>query len=281
MPMGEYQGDLDSTPPSLSASIANLLCSSSPLHAWTAHPRLNPDFVRESSTEMDNGTIAHALMLEGMDIAEVIDADSWRTKEARQARDEARAKGNVPILKKHYDDICRMVEAGWQQLGAHPGILQAPGKAEHVMIWQESNGVWCRCRPDYLHDDHRFIDDLKTRNGSANPDVISRTMFNEGWDVTAAFYLRGLRMIDPNCDPRYRFVCMETFAPYALSVNALGPDALMLAEKKVLWAIEKFGQCLESGIWPGYPTDVCYASLPVYLENQWLQKESKEVKHAV
>ena len=33
--------------PSLSASIAKILIAETPLHAWTAHPKLNPNFVRE------------------------------------------------------------------------------------------------------------------------------------------------------------------------------------------------------------------------------------------
>ena len=49
--------------PSLSSSIAGLLIDQTPKHAWTAHPRLNPNFKPESSPAMNLGSVAHELLL--------------------------------------------------------------------------------------------------------------------------------------------------------------------------------------------------------------------------
>ena len=46
-------------PPMLSATIATILCSSSPLHAWVAHPKLNPDYVPEESKAFDVGKVRY------------------------------------------------------------------------------------------------------------------------------------------------------------------------------------------------------------------------------
>ena len=78
----EYHSD-PADVPSLTASIAHIICSQSPLHAWANHPRLNPDFKREEQANWDVGTAAHALLLEGNEGVAMIDYPDWRKKEAR------------------------------------------------------------------------------------------------------------------------------------------------------------------------------------------------------
>lgn len=262
--------------PSLSASIIQVLCTQSPRHAWVAHPKLNPNYRPEEATHFDIGKIVHALMLQGEWVGEVIEFDDWRKDAAKEARDKARAAGKVPILRKHWTDVQAIIEAANIQISAMGNVFKAPGKAEETITWTEPNGVRCRARLDWLADSLRYIDDLKTTAVTANPEIVSRTMFNHGLDIQAAFYRRAVQMLNPRMDPQFRFVFIETYQPYAMSVVAPGPDVLFLAEKKIQWAIEKWGECLESGVWPGYPTEVCYAQLPAWEENRWLEKETRE-----
>lgn len=77
--------------PALSASIAKLLISHSPLHAWTAHPMLNPNFERAEEAKFDVGTAAHELLLRGNDIVHIVEADSWRTNAAKDAREDRKS----------------------------------------------------------------------------------------------------------------------------------------------------------------------------------------------
>lgn len=275
-----YHADDLAEQPSLSASIAKTICLKSPWHAWHEHPRLNPDYGEAPDTKYDLGTIAHALLLEGMDVAEVLDYPDWRTKAAREARDEIRSGGRIPILQKDWITVKRMVAAAYDQLGRHRGDagVFGYGSAERVLLWQEPDygNIWCRARLDWLHADESTISDYKTRRGSANPEIISRTLFSEGWDIQAAFYLRGLEAVTGN-QGEFRFVCQEVDPPHALSIVSLAPDALMLAQKKVAWALEKWQECLSSGQWPGYPTEICYATMPPWEEVRWLEKESEGV----
>lgn len=274
MSADEYHAD-PCPEPSLSASIAHILCSASPLHAWTAHPKLNPQFVREEAARMDIGAIAHALVLEGINKARVLDFPDRRTNDYKRAHAAAMAAGEIPILTKDFEDVKGMVVSLRHFLDPYRPLQTAlmEGRPEVSLMWQEENGVWCRARPDWLSDDHRRIEDYKTRSGTANPEVVSRTIFNEGWDVQAAFYIRGLKAIDPTAAPAFRFIVQETYPPYAVSVVSLGPDSMMIAEKKVQWAIDKWRECLDSNEWPGYPTEVCYATLPAWEETKWLEKE--------
>lgn len=273
----EYHAD--PTPaPSLSASIAVELLHRSPRHAWFAHPKLNPDFVREESETFDLGTAAHAYLLEGgKSRFAIIDAPDWRTKAAKEARDAARSAGQVPLLAKHWADVQAMTDAAKRQLVTHAARPRpfTAGLPEQTLVWQEGP-VWCRARLDWLHDDRRAIDDLKTTAASANPEAWSRSLFGAGYDIQAAFYLRGLRAVCPGAEPVFRFVVVENFAPFALSVIGLTPEALTIGEKKVLYALETWQACLESGQWPGYPTRVCYAQLPPWEEARWLERELRD-----
>ena len=257
--------------PSLSSSIARLLCESSPAHAREAHPRLNPQCVEEEAEHFDIGTAAHAILLEGSAAVTVIDAKDWRTNDAKAQRDAARTAGKIPLLVKIWADVQAMVTAARAQLDAHHDgrAMFTVGAPEQTLIWREED-VWCRARLDWLRAGG--IDDYKTTGASANPEVISRTLFGNGWDIQAAFYLRGLKAI-AGTDAMFRFACQETYPPYALSVIALGPDAMVLAEKRVLYAIERWRESLTANRWPAYPTQTAYASVPTWIESAWLEKE--------
>src|SRR5438105_1035609 len=111
----EYHAD-PCPAPSLTASVANILINQSPKHAWAAHPRLNPDFKREEDDRFSIGTAVHSLLLEGDDIAYVILADSWRTNDAKEARDYARSLGRVPLLQKQHEGALQMVTAIREQI---------------------------------------------------------------------------------------------------------------------------------------------------------------------
>lgn len=263
--------------PSLSASMAHLLLTTSPAHARQAHPKLNPEHERNEEAKFDVGTVAHALLLQGEDIAVIVDADDWRTNAAKEERDFARASGQIPLLAKHWEAVQAMVAAAREQLAEHDAApaLFNDGKPEQTLIWEEPCGITCRSRLDWLRDDHTTIDDLKTTARSANPEAYSRALFNVGGDVQAAFYLRGLKALT-GADAEFRWVVVETAPPYALAVISPGPDVLALAEAKVEWAVQLWKQGIETDSWPGYPRQVCYAELPPWEETRWMEREAME-----
>lgn len=262
--------------PSLSASIAAILCTQTPAHAWVAHPRLNPNFERHEEQKFDIGTAAHSLLLEGESSVRVVYADDWRTKEAKELRDQARAGGQIPLLEKHWDAVRAMVVAVREQLArvdAHPPLF-TDGKPEQTLVWEE-NGVACRARLDWLRDDHQAADDLKTTSRTADPEQWARSLFASGRDVQAAFYRRGIRAVT-GVDADFRYCIAETYPPYAISVVSLAPSALALADEKVGWALEVWRDCLAKDRWPAYTNRVAYAELPAWHETAWLEREARE-----
>lgn len=282
MPAADYHAD-PAKAPSLSSHIAHLLCERSAWHAWAAHPKLNPDFEPSEDSKFDPGTAAHALLLQGEKIVHVVEADSWRKKDAQEVRDKARENGLVPLLTHQWEEVQRMVaaiEAQLPQLDVDPPLL-TDGEPEQTLVWQEPNGVWCRARLDWLRTDGRAIDDLKTTSRNADPRQWARTtMWSIGGDVQAAFYLRGVRAVG-GPQAQFRFVLAETEPPYAVSVVSPSQSVLELANAKVEWAIERWAECLEADEWPGYPPQVVHAELPEWAHARWLERtydpETEEV----
>lgn len=280
IPSDEYHSDPGDVP-TFSASIAKVLAVKSPLHAWTEHPRLNPGFVREERELFDLGTVAHALMLQGIEAGAVLDFPDWKTKLAREAREAARAAGQVPILTKHWDRIKAMVESGKQQIAAHREASDAftDGNAEITIVWEDqtSDGtaVMCRARIDWLKRDYRRIFDYKGTGTSINPETISKYAVSSGWDIQSALYLRGIKKLT-GVDSEFIFIAQEDSPPYALAAIGMGSDFLWAGDAKVQAAMDTWAKCLASGVWSGYSDRIAYPTLPSYEETRITEKQLRE-----
>lgn len=259
---------------SLSSSIAKLLINRTPRHAWEAHPRLNPDWTPDNDEVFDIGSAAHSLFLRDVKPFVVVDSDNWRTKEARQARDDARANGKIPLLVGQWLRVNAMVAAARVQLADHYEAKGAftKGKPEQTLIWQEGD-IWCRARLDWLPVGSIF-DDYKTTE-CADPDVFLRQVLNIGHDIQAAFYCRGIRKLGLCATPTFQFIVQERDPPYQLSVCALAPDFIDLADHKVARAIEIWRACLAANKWPGYPKRTCWLETPPWHEAQFMARDER------
>lgn len=259
----DYHADPVTPMPSLSSSIAKLMVTRSPMHAAYEHPRLNPAKaaeVEKPSNAMDFGTAAHKIILGEGKAVQIIEATDYRTKDAKAARDAARAAGRVPILAADFASVQALAEAAKAQIACTElaGIFDA-GTPETTLAWMEGPS-WCRARVDWLPDQargggHITVVDLKTTGGSAHPDDWARTAFDMGYDVQAVFYERGLRALIPGVrSVKFKFLVLEQDAPYGLSVNEMSGQALAEAEELVRLGIQAWTACMEAKEWPGYPS---------------------------
>lgn len=282
LPMARYQADdilLDT--PTLSAGIAERLINRSPAHAWAAHPKLGNLVRSENSAATDVGTLAHALLFEGVDHMAIIDPAShpsksgeipkgWTNLAIREARDSARKAGKVPVLKGQEAPILEAVKAAQRCLAQCKdldGYTLAEGNAEHVMVWSEGQR-FCRARPDWSSRDRKVQIDAKFTGVSANPEDFSRQVSRMAYDLRAAFYERGNRAVFET-DCTYVFLVVETEPPYASCCMALDPIFMEMGRSKVARAIDLWDQCLTRNHWPAYPNRLCYVTPPGYAVAQW------------
>ena len=279
VPVADYFQDACPVP-SLTQSIAKVLLDRSASHAWQAHPRLNPNFVRDDPTKFDLGNLAHALLIgRGKSIA-VIDADDWRTKAAKEAREAAAAEGKLGVLRHQYDRAAAMVERAREQLDA-AGMSDAfrDGDGEVVIAWT-LGAEWARSMIDWLSPDRRTVFDYKTTSASAAPHKLGAKMADDGWCLQAAFHSAGLDTLDPDNAGRRRhiFVCQEAEEPFALSIAELSEPALTIGRKQAAAAAGIWARCMASGKWPGYPACPIVPEYPGWAELRWLDREMNEFK---
>ncbi len=220
-----------------------------------------------SSDAFDFGKAAHQLVLgDGPEIT-ALDFPDWRTKEARELRDDLRAAGRVPLLRADYDHVVAMAAA----LRGHPmaAALFAPGSGvpEQSLFWvDEPTGVWRRARVDWLphpREGRLIVPDYKTCQ-SALPRKLARSVHEYGYHQQAAWYLDGIRALGVADDAAFVFVCQEKTPPYLVTVVELDSEALAAGARLNRRALETYAACTRTGIWPGYTDDVELISLPPY-----------------
>lgn len=253
IPEADYHADPCAVP-SLSRSVAHTLVYQSPLHAWYQHPRLNPQHEHESSERFDLGSAAHALLLGGTAAGIcVVDADDWRTKAAKAARDEARNNGLTPILRKHDYAVRKMVDAAREAIEHSPyaGCLDsASGASGQTLVWRNGDS-WCRCLLDRITAGNSLILDYKTTE-SAAPSPWSRGhMVQHGYDMQCEFYKQGAEAVF-GTRPSFIFIVQEIHRPYAVSFVTLCESFHDVARGKIELALAQWRRCMKSNQWPGY-----------------------------
>lgn len=262
--------------PSLSQSIGKIAVEQSGMHAAVQHPRMTTAEAEPEDYKKPKaiGNAAHKLMLgRGRDVA-IIKADDFRTKAAKEARDDATAAGRLPILEAHFAEAELIVRTGKAYLAKHEDRdAFTNGSGEVVIAWEE-DGLWFRSLIDWLSDDLRTVDDYKTTAMSVAPHVLGFRAEAGGWHVQAAFIERGLDILDPAGAGRrrFRFIPQEQDAPYALVSMHMDEHWLTMGRKVVDAAVTRWRAVLRGG-WNGYPLKGITPEYPGFKENKWLGRE--------
>lgn len=261
IPEADYHADPCVTP-SLSRSVAHTLIYQTPMHAKLQHPRLNESHDGEDSERMDIGSAAHDLLFgNGRARICVIDADDWRTKAAKAARDEARSNGLLPILRKHDVTIKRMVERARIDVAASElGDVLDGGTSGRTLLWRRE-GTWLRVMYDHLSADRKIMVDYKTTEVAAPAPWARGHVAQYGYDMQAEMYSEGCEAIH-GIKPTLVFVVQETKFPYLCSFVSLSPHYHEIAATKLDKAIASWRTCLASGVWPGYSKRIAYIEPP-------------------
>ena len=274
----DYHSDNICPEPCLSRSVIKDLIFESPSKARWNHPRLNPNFKPDyGAGKFDIGSATHPMLLEGIDSVVVVDADDWRKKEAKEARERAWAEGKTPLLREQYEKAILMVEVAKQQILACQGLgikdLRDDGDSELTYIWQE-DGVWLKVRTDWISKDRSLILDYKTTNQSANPSDVGRILVNMNYDIQDAFYRRGVRAVE-GVDSRLVFLFQEVEEPHLCSFVELPEMVKIMGQQKVENGIFLWKECMTTGNWFAYPNKVIMVDTPRWAITNWEQRNLK------
>lgn len=246
---------------SLSHSGAKVLLDSPARFAWErAHSS-------PSKAAYDFGHVAHHLVLGGGVRPLVVDADSWRTKAAKEAQAQAYAEGRAPLLRHDFKVVTDMARALRRHRVAS-ALLARPGGTERALFAQDeaSGGVWLRAKFDFLPDpdaDERpLIVDYKTTVRSASPSRFDKSLADYAYHSAAAWYLDLYTKVTARDDAAYLLIVQEKEPPHLVSVIQPDDDALQTGRDENRAAIELYAQCMSDNHWPGYPEDITLVGLP-------------------
>lgn len=238
-----------SHPTSLSVSGAKVLLKAPALYQWQREHPVHKDV-------FDFGSAAHRMVLGAGPKIVVIDADSWRTKAAKEAREEIRAEGDIPVLAADHERVCAMAT----QLREHrlANDLLSNGHPEVSAFCEDpETGVQRRSRFDW-REDRGILVDYKTAICS-EPNAFVRSAAKFGYHMQAAWYYD--IAVDLELDPTaFAFVVQEKEAPYLVTVIELPADLVQAGRERNRRALQRFRDCTESGIWPGYLPDDQFAT---------------------
>ena len=267
--------------PSLSSSIARVLVEKTPRHAWSQHVRLNPQPEEVSSKAMDLGSVAHELVLGKGGGFAVLDFPTFATKAAKEAREEARDAGLVPILAHAMAEAQEIAQAVRRRVAkiAECETLFQPGQghAETCVFWQDDGGTWCRTMLDWTDATGTVITDLKL-TGKGIDDEALRRKISGGDDIQMGFALRGMHILRPELAERvkWRWCFVESEPPYECRVVEADNTTMTMGAKRAAYAVELWRQCMASNHWPGYPARIERLEYAPWAEARWIEREMND-----
>lgn len=239
----------------LSYTSAKILIQKSPLHAWLRKRRELEEDEDDDTEERDAGTIVHAMLL-GVQTRKIVvlPFKDFRTKAAKEARDEALAAGHI-VVKEHrerwYSAQATRIRRTLENMG-----IELAGHAEAGIQWSEladdGDEVVCRGSVDLWQPGTRTILDLKIVR-TAHPESIRKQVYSMAYDIQAAAYTSAIEGLDPRLEGRTRFVFVFCeLASGACTPVELAGDFAALGRMRWRRAVNTWARCLREDRWPGY-----------------------------
>ena len=254
-----------------------------PAHYW-AHSIYNPNrFDKPSTAGLNFGNAAHSVLLEGdlPDNQYVLSPYAeFRTKEARQWRDEQIEKGLIIYQAEHLTIIHEMAK----QLRQHPLIREGlfRGEIEKSIVWQDKEtGVWLKARPDVIPVDDVSADYKTTAD--ASPRGISRSIADYGYYMQQALIAEGLEVVRDQKLNSFAQVFQEKTPPFAVSIIEIDIDYIAWGRVRNRRAIRKFADNMQATLaaaafgdehfWPGYADSGLPIKAPSWLSDRLTEQQ--------
>lgn len=220
--------------------------------------------------EMLLGSLADHLLF-GTEFPYVIAPyDDWRTKEARQWRDDQNAAGIHVFKQETVTAVQTMVRTTKGHPAAHEII--AAGRSQvglDAVVEIQGQKLLLKGLLDWVSDTVLTITDYKT-TGDASPEAWGKHVVNMGYDAQAAWYL-DLWRINTGEDLLFTWIVSESEPPHCTAVYSATDEILARGREINRRRLERYAQVLESGVWSGYPDDV----QPLQAPHWAVQKEQR------
>jgi len=250
--------------PGISKSGLDLIAKS-PLHFYAIKLAPNRPLDTHQTTAQLDGEIAHCAILEPDEFVKrfAVGPNVTRSSKLWKEFSESLPAGMTGIKQDQHD-------TAWAQSASVNRIPElarslANGKSEVSVYWtDDSTGLLCKCRPDYVHDCGDagvILIDVKTC-GSAHPGEFSRMIAKHRYHVQAAYYTDGYQIASGRRVLGFVFAAVEMDYPHAASAIQLDDESIDQGRIDYRRNLDTYAECLATGVWKGYGDCVHLARLP-------------------
>lgn len=226
-----------------------------------AHFKHYLDAPHEETPALFIGTAIHARLLEPELFAEDYVVAPESDKRKKEYKEFKLAHANQMILDKEQAEILEGIAQSVSQHSSASTLLRG-GVIEHSIIWQDKEtGIWCKIRPDCLSVDFDtgICMDVKSTE-DASEEGFLRSCLRYDYDLSAAFYLEGLRETFQR-DFDFAFLACEKSAPYACALYGAPMEMIERGQRRFRAALRRLKQCRDTDSWPSYQPDGDYSIL--------------------
>jgi exodeoxyribonuclease VIII len=219
---------------------------------------------KEETPAMRFGTIVHRALLEPDTYRQGFHVKPekmrFTTKDGMQWQEE---HADLPIVTQAESD---QIDAMVSSVHCHPFAkrLLAGCQPEQSIFVEDPHGTLRKSRLDALTRGN-VIPDLKTAE-SAAIDFFERNVSRYRYHVQAAYYLDNCRLAGIEKEAFF-FIVVEKTAPYLVRCLQMNSDVIEYGRRLYQHDIAIYRQCLETGLWPGWPEPYDEIGLP-----QWEMK---------
>ena len=257
----------------------------SPAHYYAA--RLDPNRVeKEPTPALIAGRILHCAILEPKEFNSrfvVVPEDAPRKPSVTQRNAKSPSEGTIrsilywdEIDQQHsdkkvikYDDQVKY-KANADSVRSHPelkGFMQNALTEQTFIARDPETGVLLRCRPDMVVtiNNYNVAIDVKSSE-DARPGPFGRACYNYGYFLQDAFYRDVIEWSGWGKIDLFLFAAFEKEPPYALRLYQSSEDAISRARSSYRASLNLAAQCLESGVWPSYDTDIEVLDYPAWVK---------------
>ena len=266
----EYLAQVRTKEPMFSSSIGKKLILECPEKAYFSHPKLGGTVENKSTASMDFGNMLHSILLGAGPEIEVLEFDSYRTKESKEAKANAESLGKIPVKRADYDELMSAVEKIRSEIKIYAPDFFEEHDSELSVIDVDIHGVECQVRYDWAQVTKGNYMDLKSTT-NAQPGKFERQLYDFGYDLQAVLYMMVAEKLTPELAGRiqWKWVVVENTPPYTVSILEPSAECLWVGEQRLMRALETWRKCVEADYWPGYGRN--FVGAPAYV----LKKEQE------
>lgn len=225
----------------------------------------------KQTSSMFTGSATHAAILEpDLFAKQYVTLPSGKDRRSAEYKALCAEYGadNVLVSSDAYQ-IKMMQQAVQKNSKARQWLYEEEGRNElSVYAKDPETGVLVRCRFDRLLN-RGLSPDLKT-TVDASPRGFSNAIAKYGYAFQAAFYLDTYYWATGQRLESFGFVAVESKAPYNVMCYRLDDESIEVGRSQYRAALNKYAECLESGVWHGY--DDCELEMLIGLPDWMLEK---------